>query len=145
MWALAGSVRRQQQRIATMIGISTLVEMLMTSERLQYIAGMAMISLVTENIENQNKIVRGDGIRPLVRLLRSRKTSQKVTQLDELYRRKRLKVAFHLSGLAGPICQFLNGTHDFSELARMSLLMDHRRSVLPLRSSAGIWRFVARK
>ena len=81
LWALAGSVRRQQQRIATMIGISTLIEMLMTSEKLQYIAGMALISIVTENIDNQNKIVQGDGIRPLVRLLRSRKTSQMVCVL----------------------------------------------------------------
>ena len=45
------------------------------------------------------------------------------------------KVAFHLSGLSGLTSQFLNGTHEFSELvlARMALLMDQSRSVLPLR------------
>ena len=45
-----------------------------------------------------------------------------------------IKVAFRLSG---PTSQFLNGTHEFSELvlARMVLLMDQSRSVLPLRSS----------
>ena len=38
---------------------------------------------------------------------------------------------------SGPPRQFLNGTHEFSELvlARMSLLMDQSRSVLPLRSA----------
>ena len=45
--------------------------------------------------------------------------------------------AFHLSDLAGPTSEFFNGTHEFSGLvlARMSLLMDQSRSVLPLRSA----------
>lgn len=63
-----------------MIGINILVDMLMLkSETLQFIAGMAIIALTTENIENQNKIVTGGGIQPLVRLLRSQKTSEKVS------------------------------------------------------------------
>ena len=79
LWALAGVTRHQQQRIASMIGINILVDMLMLkSETLQYIAGMAIIALTTENIENQNKIVAGGGVQPLVRLLRSPKTSEKV-------------------------------------------------------------------
>ena len=51
-------------------------------------------------------------------------------------------VAFRLSGLAGLTSQFLNGTHEFSELvpARMALLMNQSRSVLPLQS--GIWKVV---
>ena len=62
-----------------MIGINILVDMLMMkSETLQYIAGMAIIALATENIDNQNRIVSGGGVQPLVRLLRSGKTSQKV-------------------------------------------------------------------
>ena len=45
-------------------------------------------------------------------------------------------VAFHSSGLSGPTSQFLNETHDFSELVlAMVLLMDQSRSVLPLRSA----------
>ena len=46
------------------------------------------------------------------------------------------KVTFKLSGLAGPTSQFLNGTHELSELVlvRMALLMDRSRSVLPLRA-----------
>ena len=51
--------------------------------------------------------------------------------------KKITKVAFHLYGLSGPTSQFLNGTNEFSELvlARMSLLMEQRSSVLPLRSA----------
>ena len=46
-------------------------------------------------------------------------------------------VAFHSSGLSGPTSQFLAETHEFSELvlARMVLLLDQSRSVLPLRSA----------
>ena len=79
LWALAGVTRHQQQRIASMIGINILVDMLMMkSETLQYIAGMAIIALTTENIENQNRVVAGGGVQPLVRLLRAPKTSEKV-------------------------------------------------------------------
>ena len=49
-----------------------------------------------------------------------------------------IKVSFrHLSGLYGPTSQFLDGTHEFSELglAKMALFMDQSRSVLPLRSA----------
>ena len=82
LWALAGVTRHQQQRIASMIGINILVDMLMLkSETLQYIAGMAIIALTMENIENQDKIVAGGGVQPLVRLLRSPKTSEKVVDI----------------------------------------------------------------
>ena len=52
--------------------------------------------------------------------------------------------AFHLSNLAGPTSQFLNGMHEFSELvlAIMALLMDLSRSAgspAPVGQSAGIW------
>lgn len=85
LWALAGVTRHQQQRIASMIGINILVDMLMLkSETLQFIAGRAITALTTENIENQNKIVAGGGVQPLVRLLRSAKTSEKVCQFIDL-------------------------------------------------------------
>ena len=53
------------------------------------------------------------------------------------YTNKSTWFAFHLSGLSGQTSQFLNGTHEFLELvlARMSLLIDLSRSVLPLRSA----------
>ena len=46
------------------------------------------------------------------------------------------KVAFHFSGLSGPTSQFLSGARKLSELvlARMAVLMDQSRSVLPLPS-----------
>ena len=46
------------------------------------------------------------------------------------------EVTLHLSSLAGPTSQFINGKHEFSELvmARMALLINKSRSVLPLRS-----------
>ena len=64
-----------------MIGINILVDMLMLkSEKLQYISGMAIIALTKENFPNQRLIVRGGGIPPLVRLLRATSTPDKVWQ-----------------------------------------------------------------
>jgi biotin synthase-like enzyme len=79
LWALAGDTLLQQQHIAEMIGINILVDMLMLkSEKLQYISGMAIIALTKENFPNQGLIVRGGGIPPLVRLLRASSTPHKV-------------------------------------------------------------------
>ena len=79
LWALAGDTLLQQQHIAEMIGINILVDMLMLkSEKLQYISGMAIIALTKENFPNQGLIVRGGGIPPLVRLLRATSTPHKV-------------------------------------------------------------------
>ena len=41
------------------------------------------------------------------------------------------KAAFRLTGLAGSTSQFLNGTHELSELvlARMALLMDQNKQI----------------
>ena len=50
---------------------------MLKSETLQFIAGMEIIALTTENIENQNKIVAGGGVQPLERLT-SPETSEKV-------------------------------------------------------------------
>ena len=54
---------------------------------------------------------------------------------------------FDLSGLARPTNQFLNETHEFSELvlARVALLMDQGRFPTPVGQSAVIWRVVAGK
>ena len=51
-------------------------------------------------------------------------------------------VTSHLSGLSSPTSQFLNGTHEFSELilVRMTLLVDQSRSVLLLRSAKALER-----
>ena len=47
------------------------------------------------------------------------------------------QIILHFYGLTGPTSQFLNGPHEFSDLvlARMALLMDQSRSVLPLQSA----------
>ena len=64
-----------------MIGINILVDMLMLkSEKLQYISGMAIIALTKENFPNQRLIVKGGGIPPLVRLLRATSTPHKVRE-----------------------------------------------------------------
>ncbi|XP_077867464.1 LOW QUALITY PROTEIN: ankyrin and armadillo repeat-containing protein-like [Saccoglossus kowalevskii] len=80
LWALAGHTTRQQKMIAERIGINQLIDMLLLlkSEKLQYVGGMAMIALCRTDIINQNRIKEENGISPLVRLLRSHKTSQRV-------------------------------------------------------------------
>ena len=71
LWALAGENIENQKRIAELIGINILVDMLMTkSERLQYVAGMALTALGKEDIASQNRISEGGGIMALVRILR---------------------------------------------------------------------------
>ena len=111
LWALAGVTRHQQQRIASMIGINILVDMLMMkSETLQYIAGMAIIALTTENIENQNRVVAGGGVQPLVRLLRAPKTSEKVRLRSFSFKRRFLSTAmicFHRTAAPGISCSSL--------------------------------------
>lgn len=79
LWALSGDTLLRQQHIADMIGITILVDMLMLrSEKLQYISGMAIIALSKENFANQSLFVKAGGIPPLVRLLRASSTSHKV-------------------------------------------------------------------
>ena len=71
LWALAGDNIDNQKRIAEVIGINILVDMIMTkSEKLQYVAGMALTALGQEDMANQNRIAEGGGIIPLVRILR---------------------------------------------------------------------------
>ena len=71
LWALAGENIENQKRIAELIGINILVDMLMTkSELLQYVAGMALTALGKEDIASQNRISEGGGIMALVRILR---------------------------------------------------------------------------
>ena len=79
LWALAGDTLLRQKHIAEMIGINILVDMLMLkSEKLQFISGMAIIALTKENFPNQRLVVKGGGIPPLVRLLRATSTPPKV-------------------------------------------------------------------
>lgn len=78
LWALAGGTRRQQKEIAQYIGISGIIDLIVKSERLQYVACKAMIALTRESFDNQNEIKKENGILPLVRILRSTKTVERV-------------------------------------------------------------------
>ncbi|XP_070566344.1 ankyrin and armadillo repeat-containing protein-like isoform X3 [Ptychodera flava] len=80
LWALAGHTTRQQKMIAERIGINQLIDMLLytKSEKLQYVGGMAVIALCRTNIENQIRIKEENGILPIIRVLRSHKTSERV-------------------------------------------------------------------
>ncbi|XP_030846615.1 ankyrin and armadillo repeat-containing protein-like [Strongylocentrotus purpuratus] len=78
LWALAGDTRRQQKEIAQYIGISGIIDLIVKSERLQYVACKAMIALTRESFDNQNEIKKENGILPLVRILRSSKTIERV-------------------------------------------------------------------
>ena len=71
MWALAGTTLRQQKKIADVIGIPMLVDMLMTkSEKLQLVACQAMAAAGWDCKENLEAIVQAGGIVPLLRMLK---------------------------------------------------------------------------
>ncbi|XP_023930596.1 ankyrin and armadillo repeat-containing protein-like [Lingula anatina] len=79
LWALAGHTHRQQKFIAERIGVHQLIEMLLSgSEKLQFVGCRAVIALSRENMDNQSKMTNEGGISPLVRLLRSNNTTERV-------------------------------------------------------------------
>ena len=79
LWTLAGDNKPQRKLIAEKIGISQIISMLMSkSEKLQYVGCKCVISLVQENINYQNLILKESGIDPMIRLLNVDKTSQRV-------------------------------------------------------------------
>lgn len=79
LWTLAGTHKPQRKSIAEKIGISQIISMLMSkSEKLQYVGCKCMIALVTEDVNYQNQILKENGIDPLIRLLRTDKTSNRV-------------------------------------------------------------------
>ncbi|XP_033640039.1 ankyrin and armadillo repeat-containing protein-like isoform X1 [Asterias rubens] len=78
LWALAGHTRPQQKMIAEFIGISGIIDLIVKSEKLQYVGCMAMIALTRASSDNQNRIEKENGILPVVRILRSSKTSERV-------------------------------------------------------------------
>ncbi|XP_071948397.1 ankyrin and armadillo repeat-containing protein-like [Antedon mediterranea] len=78
LWALAGDTTTQQRMIAEGIGISGIIDLIVKSEKLQFVGCMAMIALTRANIGHQLKFKEEEGILPLVRILRSSKTSERV-------------------------------------------------------------------
>ncbi|XP_038077595.1 ankyrin and armadillo repeat-containing protein-like isoform X2 [Patiria miniata] len=81
LWALAGHTRPQQKMIAEFIGISGIIDLIVKSEKLQHVGCMAMIALTRASSDNQNRIEKENGILPVVRILRSSKTSERVLHM----------------------------------------------------------------
>uniref|UniRef100_A0A5F8GIZ3 Ankyrin and armadillo repeat containing n=1 Tax=Monodelphis domestica TaxID=13616 RepID=A0A5F8GIZ3_MONDO len=71
LWALAGQSLKQQKFMAEQIGYNFIIDMLLSpSAKMQYVGGEAVIALSKDSKVHQNQICEGNGIAPLVRLLR---------------------------------------------------------------------------
>ncbi|XP_074071608.1 ankyrin and armadillo repeat-containing protein isoform X2 [Macrotis lagotis] len=71
LWALAGQTLKQQKFMAEQIGYNFIIDMLLSpSAKMQYVGGEAVIALSKDSKLHQNQICEGNGIAPLVRLLR---------------------------------------------------------------------------
>ncbi|KAF4026302.1 hypothetical protein G4228_018635 [Cervus hanglu yarkandensis] len=71
LWALAGQTLKQQKYMAEQIGYNFIINMLLSpSAKMQYVGGEAVIALSKDSKIHQNQICEGNGIAPLVRLLR---------------------------------------------------------------------------
>ncbi|CAM5147572.1 unnamed protein product [Eretmochelys imbricata] len=77
LWALAGQTLKQQKLMAEQIGYNFIIDMLLSpSDKMQYVGGEAVIALSKDSKLHQNQICEGNGIGPLVRLLRSAKIAE---------------------------------------------------------------------
>ncbi|XP_074858067.1 ankyrin and armadillo repeat-containing protein [Carettochelys insculpta] len=77
LWALAGQTLKQQKFMAEQIGYNFIIDMLLSpSDKMQYVGGEAVIALSKDSKLHQNQICEGNGIDPLVRLLRSTKIAE---------------------------------------------------------------------
>lgn len=77
LWALAGQTLKQQKYMAEQIGYTLIINMLLSpSAKMQYVGGEAVIALSKDSRMHQNKICEGNGIAPLVRLLRIRELAE---------------------------------------------------------------------
>uniref|UniRef100_G3WG25 Ankyrin and armadillo repeat containing n=1 Tax=Sarcophilus harrisii TaxID=9305 RepID=G3WG25_SARHA len=74
LWALAGQTLKQQKFMAEQIGYNFIINMLLSpSAKMQYVGGEAVIALSKDSKLHQNQICEGNGIAPLIRLLRINK------------------------------------------------------------------------
>ncbi|XP_052047796.1 ankyrin and armadillo repeat-containing protein [Apodemus sylvaticus] len=77
LWALAGQTLKQQKYMAEQIGYNFIINMLLSpSAKMQYVGGEAVIALSKDSRMHQNQICEGNGIAPLVRLLRISKIAE---------------------------------------------------------------------
>ncbi|XP_060033567.1 ankyrin and armadillo repeat-containing protein isoform X1 [Erinaceus europaeus] len=77
LWALAGQTLKQQKYMAEQIGYNFIINMLLSSSaKMQYVGGEAVIALSKDSRIHQNQICEGNGIAPLLRLLRISKIAE---------------------------------------------------------------------
>ncbi|KAM6178388.1 ankyrin and armadillo repeat-containing protein [Rhynchocyon petersi] len=77
LWSLAGQTLKQQKYMAEQIGYNFIINMLLSpSAKMQYVGGEAVIALSKDSRMHQNQICEGNGIAPLVRLLRMTKIAE---------------------------------------------------------------------
>ncbi|CAH2306538.1 ankyrin and armadillo repeat-containing [Pelobates cultripes] len=75
LWALAGQTRKQRKNMAEQIGYNFIIDMLLSpSNKMQYVE--AVIALCKDSKHHQDQICDGNGIGPLVRLLRNSKVAE---------------------------------------------------------------------
>ncbi|CAO2616248.1 Ankyrin and armadillo repeat-containing protein [Lemmus lemmus] len=77
LWALAGQTLKQQKYMAEQIGYNFIINMLLSpSAKMQYVGGEAVIALSKDSRIHQKQICEGNGIAPLIRLLRINKIAE---------------------------------------------------------------------
>ncbi|NXD12533.1 ANKAR protein, partial [Nothocercus nigrocapillus] len=77
LWALAGKKMKQQKFMAEQIGYNLITDMLLSpSDKMQHVGGEAVVALCEESRHHQNQICKGNGISPLVWLLRNAKIAE---------------------------------------------------------------------
>ncbi|XP_038940485.1 ankyrin and armadillo repeat-containing protein isoform X1 [Rattus norvegicus] len=77
LWALAGQTLKQQKYMAEQIGYNFIINMLLSpSAKMQYVGGEAVIALSKDSRKHQYQICEGNGIAPLIRLLRISKIAE---------------------------------------------------------------------
>ncbi|XP_063788987.1 ankyrin and armadillo repeat-containing protein isoform X3 [Pseudophryne corroboree] len=77
LWALAGQTWKQQKAMAERIGCNFIIDMLLSpSDKMQYVGGQAIIALCKDSKHHQDQLCEGNGIGPLVRLLRNSRVAE---------------------------------------------------------------------
>ncbi|KGL82784.1 Ankyrin and armadillo repeat-containing protein, partial [Tinamus guttatus] len=77
LWALAGKKMKQQKFMAEQIGYNLITDMLLSpSDKMQHVGGEAVVALCEDSRHHQNQICKGNGISPLVWLLRNAKIAE---------------------------------------------------------------------
>ncbi|XP_077304819.1 ankyrin and armadillo repeat-containing protein [Lithobates pipiens] len=77
LWALAGQTWKHKKKMAEQIGYTSIIDMLLSpSDKMQYVGGQAIIALCKNSKHHQDQICEGNGVGPLVRLLRNPRVAE---------------------------------------------------------------------